>query len=76
MFDFCFEQAAAGSVTVHTRNNDELQLPVHYSINHARISVNPWPFLSASYSGYISGYLLDDYPARQDPVTIPWELSV
>jgi hypothetical protein len=74
-FGFCFEQPVQGRAAIFPRNTEETEIPVHYSIKQSGITVDPWPFAVESISGYIVGYRLPDYPARLDPVILPYALS-
>src|SRR5689334_2144290 len=74
-FSFCFEQPVRGEVPVFPRNDSGAEVGVHYSLEAGKIGVTPWPFSVESITGYILGYRLPDYPARLDPVILPYHVS-
>jgi Protein of unknown function (DUF3891) len=74
-FNFCFEEPAQGQVAVFTRNGDDTEVSVQYDVAPDLITVDPWPFSLESLTGYIIAYRLPDYPARLDPVILPYMLS-
>jgi len=74
-FNFCFEQAAKGQVTIFPGNNSKDEIPVHYVIEDGEIRADPWPFSMATYSNYLIGYQLKDYPIGLDPIIIPFRLA-
>jgi hypothetical protein len=74
-FGFCFEQPMQGNVAIFPRSNSEIEIPVYYSIDQTHIHVTPWPFSADVMSGYLIGYQLEGYPARLDPVLLPYVIS-
>jgi hypothetical protein len=74
-FDFCFEQAAEGEIMVCPCNDSEDQIAVHYVIEDGKIMADPWPFSVETYSNYLTGYQLREYPAELDPLIIPYHLA-
>jgi hypothetical protein len=74
-FSFCFELPASGEISIFPRNAENLEIPVKYHIENGNISVDPWPFSTGDYTGYINGFHLDGYPGRLDPVIMPFHLS-
>jgi hypothetical protein len=73
-YSFCFELPANGEVKIFPRNNAQLEVTVNYQVDVEHISVNPWPFSTDDYKGYIVGYKLDGYPAKLDPVILPYHI--
>jgi len=74
-FSFCFDRPAEGEIPIFPRNGEATEVGVHYSVEAGRIRVSPWPFSVESYTGYIVGYRLPDYPSRLDPVVLPYSLA-
>jgi hypothetical protein len=74
-FSFCFELPASGVISIFPRNAENREVPVKYHLEDGNISVDPWPFSVDHYLGYINGFHLDGYPARLDPVVMPFYLS-
>jgi hypothetical protein len=74
-FDFCFEQAAKGQIMICPRNDTKEEIVVHYLIEEGKIMADPWPFSVETYSNYVTGYHLKDYPAELDPLIIPYQLA-
>jgi len=72
---FCFEDPAEGQVSVFPHNTTDAEVAVHYVVRPAGITVTPWPFSIPSIAGYLVGYRLPDYPARLDPVILPYLVS-
>lgn len=74
-FDFCFDVPAADSVEVFPRNDSDQTVKVQYFVEDGIIHATPWPFSVDSYTGYVYGYHLDQYPARPDPIILPYQLQ-
>lgn len=74
-FSFCFEKPAEGQVSVFARNGQDGETALHYAVALAGATVSPWPFDVMSITGYIVGYRLPDYPARLDPVILPYHVA-
>jgi len=74
-FGFCFEAPVEGQVSIFPRNTANDEVSVRYSIRSTGITIAPWPFSVASIKGYLVGYRLPDYPARLDPVILPYLIS-
>ncbi|HEX5688545.1 MAG TPA: hypothetical protein VFX76_01000, partial [Roseiflexaceae bacterium] len=73
-FDFCFEAPAEGDVSIFPRNDRDEQVKVRYRMDDGVIQVDPWPFGVESHTGYLVGYQLEGYPARLEPVLVPYHL--
>jgi hypothetical protein len=73
-FDFCFEAATTGTVTIFPKNGSNEQLPLYYTINTGEITVDPWPFTVESYTGYLVGYQRQAYPTSLEPVIVPYRI--
>ena len=56
------------------RDDSEDALPVRYGIDTGDIQVDPWPFSVEAYANYLVGYDGQGYPARLDPVIIPYRI--
>lgn len=74
-FSFCFDQPAEGEIAIFPHNGAADEVNVRYTVEMGKIAVSPWPFSVEAYSGYILGYRLPDYPARLDPLVLPFTLS-
>lgn len=75
-FDFCFEAPAEGTINIFPDLNRDEQIAVTYRVNGSVITVDPWPFAVDQIAGYIVGYRLPAYPARLDPVLVPYDSRV
>lgn len=75
-YDFCFERPTENKLPIQARNDSEKTQTVSYTIETGgKISVSPWPFSVATYSGFITGYESDGYPERREPVVVPFSLT-
>jgi len=75
-FAFCFEEESTGTVEIFPRNCGENQpIKVEYKVSGSRIDCSPWPFTVEEYSGYITAFRAEGYPATLDPVILPYQLS-
>ncbi len=78
-FSFCFETPTQGTVKVFPKNDQDNEVDLQYtivpSIASSEILVNPWPFAVESYTGYLMGYQQEDYPARLEPVLVPFHIG-
>lgn len=74
-FDFCFELPASREFSVFPRNDSDEEVSIRYSIEDGAIHATPWPFWVNSYQGYITGYNLEGYPERLDPVILRFFLA-
>jgi len=74
-FSFCFEEPADGRIAVFPRNGQDLEVEVRYTVSQAGFCVSPGPFGVSPITGYITGYRLPEYPARLDPVILPYFVS-
>lgn len=73
-FDFCFEAPAQGEVRIFPSNSQDEEAVVSYRSERGTIQVSPWPFRVDSHTGYLVAYHLDGYPARLEPVILPYQL--
>lgn len=75
-FDFCFGEPIRSGEPVFATLADQEQTEVTYEIDpNGRITLDPWPLSVASLSGYILGYQADQYPEKQMPTMIRYEIG-
>lgn len=73
-FDFCFEAPENGSVSIFPRNDDATEIPISYHSAGEDIRIDPWPFSVTAIRGYLIGYQQEGYPARLEPVLLPYHV--
>ena len=74
--NFCLEGVCSGSELVYPRHGSEAQIGIEYEIGQqGTVMVDPWPFAPDSFGGYLVGYGADAYPAKLDPVIIPYAVK-
>ncbi len=73
-FDFCFEQPTEGEVLIYAHHDNQEGTGVQYRIEGSLITLAPWPLSAERCSGYLVGYQAEGYPARLEPVIVPYTL--
>jgi uncharacterized protein DUF3891 len=73
-FDFCFEEAAEGSLELPARDGG--LAAVAYAIEAGgRVRLDPWPLQGDRLEGLAVGYAAAAYPALLEPVLVPYLLE-
>jgi len=73
-FDFCFEQKTERELSVF-KNEKEYGV-IKYQISASgKIRVNPWPFSTEKYNGFILAYQQKTYPQKLDPLIVEYWLD-
>ena len=68
-------QLTNAQVHAMVQRQQDLEVEVRYTVSQAGFCVSPGPFGVSPITGYITGYRLPEYPARLDPVILPYFVS-
>ena len=72
-FDFCQELIRQQETSVFPRNDrSETTRIRHRTASLSRMAASPWPFKPKTINGHVLGYKPQGYPARLEPVLIPY----
>lgn len=75
-FDFCFGNYGMSKVDVQGRFSEEELIAIQYTIQpDSTIVLSPWPLSVSSYTSYLIGYDLNEFPEKREPQIVPFTIK-